>query len=206
MQPRVVPSDLSKILRIELWDSKGTLHTRTKLKISQGTGSGFMTIPENVNTDYYQLRAYTWWMSNGDSQDFFYKKIIIANPDQALPILEEEGPEISSSSEISLFPEGGMLVAGLNNRVGVRVTDPLGREKESIGRIENQNGTIAGAFQTDSDGQGTFDFTPEEDKSYYIRLMENADTTQVFRIPMVQDSGLVLRAALDEARILQLAI
>ena len=200
------PSNLSKILRVELWDSKGTMHTRTKLKVDGGTASGFLDIPTEINTGYYQLRAYTWWMNNGDSQDFFYKKLIIANPNQPLPLLTDEPQAVLPSSTISLFPEGGYMVYGLENHIGIRLTDPLGRKKESLGRIEKQDGSIAGAFQTGKDGQGSFDFTPESGQNYYIRLLENADTTQVFRIPAPQDTGVVLRTSLDDARVLNLSV
>lgn len=188
-----LPSTLSRVAYIELWDVKGNLILQTKSQLNKGLGTAFVQIPPKAATGLYQLRAYTKWMANGSSADFFHGRMVIFNPDEPVPLRSSFLSDKKLQSELSLFPEGGKWVEGINSRTGIKITDKWGNPKKAVGRIENTEGATVDTFQTNEPGLGMFEFTPEPEQNYVIRLLEPADTNQVFTLPKAAKKGLVMR-------------
>ncbi|MEE1146298.1 MAG: hypothetical protein UHS32_05900, partial [Bacteroidaceae bacterium] len=59
------PSDMSKVLYVELLNHDGYLVERKMLKITDGRADGFFALNQNhAYSGYYELRAYTRWQLN----------------------------------------------------------------------------------------------------------------------------------------------
>ena len=78
---------------------------------------------------------------------------------------------------LSLFPEGGNLVAGVPCRVAFEAATSEGEVKEGTLflqiknekiKIKNERGEEVESVQTENRGRGTFIFTPEEGKKYEV--------------------------------------
>ena len=69
------PSDLSKIVYVELLAEDSTSHLQTKISLEAG-GAGSFFLPTTLATGIYQIRAYTRWMRNFDAAFYFQKSII----------------------------------------------------------------------------------------------------------------------------------
>jgi hypothetical protein len=72
--------DLSSIGYLELYDPKGKLLTRLKLKFSNGMTSGQIILPDYLPTGAYTLKPFTLWMRNFFTGDEFSKRILVYNP------------------------------------------------------------------------------------------------------------------------------
>ncbi|NQZ78710.1 MAG: hypothetical protein HRT61_21735 [Ekhidna sp.] len=59
-----LPSDLSKILYVELIGENETTVFQQKIKLQDGRGGGSFFISSLIPTGNYQLLAYTRWMKN----------------------------------------------------------------------------------------------------------------------------------------------
>lgn len=98
-------------------------------------------------------------------------------------------PPDSTDLNVSIFPEGGTLVADVVNSVGLRVSDTNGRGVGVQGWLVDSRGDSITEIKTGTNGYGSFKFTPEPDEIYnaiiagkeYGRLRgkENASTLQV---------------------------
>ena len=92
----------STVLYTELirWD--GTKLARGKFPIVNGRARGVLTIPSNLISGNYYLRAYTRWMRNFDPLTYTYKTLTVLNPEKA---------------EVDKGPENGEDPAEIDSRV-----------------------------------------------------------------------------------------
>ncbi len=97
---------------------------------------------------------------------------------------------------VACFPEGGELVAGVENSVYVECSDPLGRPVDTTGELLDAKGERIVRFTTTHQGRVRLAFTPREHGSYQIRLPGHADP---FPLPAVQANGITLRAVAEES-------
>jgi len=70
--------------------------------------------------------------------------------------------------EVSFYPEGGDLVAGLSNRVYFHAFDPLGKPVHIEGRVVDSGGNDVAAVETTHEGRGAFRFEPKADETYKL--------------------------------------
>lgn len=78
------PQSLSKVVYTELTGSSNN-RVQIKLKLQDGTGSGFMQLPPTLPSGVYKLSAYTRYMQNEGEEVFFTKMIGVFNAYSASP-------------------------------------------------------------------------------------------------------------------------
>ncbi len=69
-------------------------------------------------------------------------------------------------AEISLYPEGGHLVAGIPNRVAFEANDEDGMHLEGTLAVLDESGKKVAEAKTEQRGRGTVEFTPEANGKY----------------------------------------
>jgi hypothetical protein len=84
---------------------------------------------------------------------------------------------------VHFYPEGGELVAGLENRVYFVSQNPLGRPLHVSGVIVNDKGQIMTAVETVDSGMGQFSFTPRPGESYKLKIMDPSDIKDELKLP-----------------------
>lgn len=88
--------------------------------------------------------------------------------------------------EVQFYPEGGDLVAGLENRVYFFGHDPLGEPVDiKTGRILDSQGREVARAATYHEGRGMFRFTPAADEQYRLEITEPADVQVKGDLPAV---------------------
>ena len=90
---------------------------------------------------------------------------------------------------IAAFPEGGELVAGVENGVYLECTDPLGRPVDGTGDVLDGRGRVVATVRTAHQGRGKFAFVPRAGESYTVRLAGRSDT---FPLPTVRERGIAM--------------
>lgn len=73
-------SIVSQVAYIELITPYGEKVSQSKLHIKEGLFSGELSIPSEILSGYYYLRAYTKWMRNGSPLNYDYVLLRIINP------------------------------------------------------------------------------------------------------------------------------
>lgn len=90
---------------------------------------------------------------------------------------------------LAAFPEGGELVAGVENGLYLECSDPLGRPVDTAGELLDERGQVA-KFRTAHQGRVKLTFVPREGSSYRVRL---AGHEEPFEMPRVQQKGIAMR-------------
>ncbi|HEX5050499.1 MAG TPA: MG2 domain-containing protein, partial [Planctomycetota bacterium] len=88
------------------------------------------------------------------------------------------------------FPEGGELVAGVQNGLYLECTDSLGRPVDGVGEVLDERDRQVARFRTAHQGRVKLTFVPAEGSSYRVRL---AGHEQPFALPGVVTKGIALR-------------
>jgi len=73
------PSDLGRILYVELINDKDSIKQSLRLPLVSGLGWGDFTLSDSLREGNYRIRAYTNWMRNFSDEYFFDKTIRIGN-------------------------------------------------------------------------------------------------------------------------------
>ncbi len=108
---------------VELINTDNKPVSQTRIRLENGSGYGGFSLPDSLSSGEYILRAYTNWMKNFLPLGCFMKKITVYNPFRE-EIFRKQLPTgfpDKSDKNILFFPEGGRLLNGFVNKVGVRV-------------------------------------------------------------------------------------
>ncbi|MGK0435436.1 MAG: hypothetical protein ACJA0V_004598, partial [Planctomycetota bacterium] len=97
--------------------------------------------------------------------------------------------------EVTAFPEGGELIAGVENGLYLECTDTLGRPIDGAGEIIDDRERRIVSFRTAHQGRARLTFVPEKDTRYKVRL---AGKAQTFDLPTVRDQGIAIRLLGDD--------
>ncbi|MGK0364292.1 MAG: hypothetical protein ACI85O_001349 [Saprospiraceae bacterium] len=73
-------SPLSQTLYVELFDYKSQTFIQKKYALKNGVSVGSFTVPEELRTDNYYLRAYTAYQRNFEASTYFQKTLKLINP------------------------------------------------------------------------------------------------------------------------------
>ncbi|GAA4808233.1 hypothetical protein GCM10023231_41900 [Olivibacter ginsenosidimutans] len=95
----------------------------------------------------------------------------------------------NDSIEVAFFPEGGTLIANLQQRVAVKVTGADGFGLAVHGEVKNHKGEMITTWDTQHAGMGLFSFLPLLGESYkaYIRFPDG--TAAVYPLPQATTTG-----------------
>lgn len=124
----------------------------------------------------------------GSAKSFVLSVVIADSPAERI---EREIPLLAPAFAVEFFPEGGNLVAHIENRVYVRARTPNGEPADARGTVIDSQGRELGVAQAtkQTQGLGRFTFTPRQGESYALRLYGSAT---ILPLPAVHDAGVVL--------------
>jgi hypothetical protein len=109
--------------------------------------------------------------------------------------LQKRVPVVLDQITVSVFPEGGDLVAGLPSRVYLMARDDQGKPAEVEGKVVDDLGAVVAAFKSVHDGMARFALTPRAGRSYAVRLSRPG--TSPAAVPAARPDGCVLRSEDD---------
>lgn len=101
-------------------------------------------------------------------------------------------PILLQTVDLTMYPEGGELVAGLPNRVYLGALTPAQKPADIAGEIVDSQGQVVTQFRTEHEGRGRFQFTPQADEKYTLKISEPAGIKTTYPLPEVQTAGAVL--------------
>ncbi len=151
---------------------------------------------------------------NGQGEVRFTLPSAINSDDAVLVItVEERGmveteiapiPLALERIRLSVHPEGGRLVEGLESRVYFEATDLAGNPVEIEGYLRDGNGDKITEISTDRRGMGRFEFTPQATGPVYAIEVTEPNLRDPTYLPVVESTGCVMRLyddhdSIDEA-------
>lgn len=103
-------------------------------------------------------------------------------------------PIILKKVELSFFPEGGQLVAGLPARVYFEAKNTLGKPADVEGRIVDDHGNSVAKFSTYHHGLGRLELHASTGRKYHAVIDRPAGVTEKYPLPIAQEQGCTLRS------------
>jgi hypothetical protein len=182
------PSPYSKNFYAEVFDANGNLLLRNTAPIFKSTAWGSFDLPATFSGTRIHIRAYTSWMLNFDTSFVFTRdlRIIGINDDSAG---RTEQPTVG----LHFFPEGGEMIAGLENTIAFKAEDAYGQPQKISGILYDQAGKELVTFSSIHDGMGKFILAPDKQDVFYAMWKDEKGTEHRTDLPPVKTSGISLR-------------
>ena len=208
-------TDMSSVLYVELLNPTGDIIETRKLKVKDGQADGSFKLDNLFTSGFYEVRAYTRYMTNWDDAGIFSRVFPVFNApkkegDYSHPVISKLGyqkrlPDVRVADEagdtihterdgkmtVRFFPEGGRLVRGLRSRVAFDVTDADGRPAETTGVLTYADGETV-EVKTLREGRGVFDYLPGEHPAV-LTMKDRKGRERKFELPEADTEGCVMR-------------
>lgn len=208
----LLPTDMSRVLYVELLNPNGQIVERQILPIINGRTYGCLS-PDTmlVSSGFYEVRAYTRAMLNWDDAYIFSRVVPIYDrpPYTARSIskmMEHQyetkslgfnrttpRPIMTQSTHheggvmMTFYPEGGNILKGVANTVAYKVTDNVGRPLNTQIRILSDSGEEVASSVTFHEGMGKFDLPPSWIGGCAVLTQGGKDIR--FKLPATTDRG-----------------
>ncbi len=181
------PTDISMVAYIEVLDRNNTPVLNTKIKMTNGKGSGSLFMPTSLSTDNYVIRAYTRWMRNFSPEFYFHKIIGVVNP-----FVKPETSKPNSTTKAEFFPEGGTLINSRLTKVAYRISSSSQSKVDSRGFLLAGKDTVT-RFTPSPNGVGSFELVPDVTKNYQVLIKSKGPDKSFFEFPKVLTEGYAMR-------------
>jgi len=106
-------------------------------------------------------------------------------------------PILVNTVDISFYPEGGDMVAGLPSRIYVESRTHSRKPADIVGKIVDPDGHVVADVKTEHEGRGRFTFTPRPGITYNLKLSQPTGIGKLFPLPAPIANGIVLTSASD---------
>lgn len=206
-----LPTDMSAVLYVELVNPSGDVVETRKLPIQEGTAYGDIKLDSLYTTGFYEVRAYTRYMTNWGNGGIFSRVFPVFNApskegDYSKMVMDDLGyrkrlPNMrmddsqndrENGLRVRFFPEGGKLIKGVPNRVAFLAQDKTGGALETTGALLDAQKQMVSAVNTLREGRGIFDVKPDG-QPFYLRLADRKGRQHDFRLPDAEAEGLSLQ-------------
>lgn len=207
------PTDISSVLYVELINPGGDIIRTRKLHIDNGLAHGDIKLDSIYGSGFYEVRAYTRYMTNWGNLGLFSRVVpIFKKParegDYSKKVIDEVGyknrlPNYRSDGtdadgqgqtvqkkglKVQFYPEGGSLVKGLTCRLAFLVTSGDNALEDGYGELVSEDGTTLANFTTAKGGRGVVGFVPD-DEPKYLRINDADGKEFKIKVPDALDSG-----------------
>ena len=140
----------------------------------------------------------------GNAQVNFKLPAAIARGEGTLAWIIEDGgvvetatktiPILLQTVDLTMYPEGGDLIAGLPNRVYLEAFTPAKKPADISGVIVDSQGNDVSAFRTEHEGRARFDLVPKKGEKYTLKINQPSGIKTTYPLPAIKEDGVVLRA------------
>lgn len=192
-----VPSTSTVNVYCGIYDENGNLISNRLFYTEKGKFHGELKIPAELGSGKYYIKAYTNWMKNFPEEFMFLQEIFVIdeNFDKSDQVSQVE-------NSIEIYPEGGHLIANVNNSVGfaVSINQKNNTTYESCFLLDEKEQKVVQNIRISSQGYGKFSLTPKEEKNYrLVIIMENGDRfQQELPIPKKKGLSIVLNPTMEK--------
>lgn len=213
---QAAPTDISGVLYVELVDPFGEVTQTHKIKLENGRGGGQIPLDRLRADGFYELRAYTRYMTNWDAEGVFSRVIpVFAQPEsegdydnlhitQAFVHSRSEATLQADSArmqrlvnlktepkpQVRFYPEGGHLIKGLPTRVAFEVFDEDSVITRAEGQLTGSDGQRLATVATRHEGRGVLDYVAGTEAAQ-LELYINGRSHR-FALPEAEDEGCVM--------------
>lgn len=189
---------------VDMVDEAGLPVMDQVVPIDNGAAHGAIDLSGELEPGNYIIRAFTDFQRQIEEDAFFYKQLKISRLESFVEGAEQPEPAKTEDIDVAFLPEGGMLLEGLENRIGIKAIDSKGRGVPVQGKITNRRGETVASFNTSYKGMASVQFSPQKDEGYRVTLEGYPEFTYLFED--VCESGIKIEFEKERAGDLQFSV
>lgn len=184
------PHQSSTNIQLVIYNEQQEVVQKQLLYAAKGLFSGGIHLNKNFKTGKYLFHFYTNWMNNFKEDDSFSQTIEIHDINEPLNIKGNE-PNYKTA-QITFFPEGGYIIDGINNSIGVKITDcnNKGIEMNNILIFDSKSNEVS-HFNTNKMGNGIFYLIADSNEKYTLKI-QSQELTNSQILPEVKATGIAI--------------
>ena len=184
------PAENTTNIYCALYDDKGELITQKLFYAEQGSFRGALKIPEDKPAGKYYIKSFTNWMRNFDESYSYVQGIQLLDDSTSSTTSGVSAEELS----LSVHPEGGRLIAGIQNSVGFGVKGgPSGNSRIVHSQLMDDTGRrIVEDFDISPQGYGKLSLIPEQGRAYFLEFTSADGTVVRKQLPKARSEGIAL--------------
>ena len=201
-------SDYSKNFYVDWFDNNGTLLQHSMSPMFEASSRGEFIIPKDYKGKFLHVKAYTQWMLNFDSSFIYNKDIKVDQVAGTFSSKEEASKKTAKASKeaaaaaappkthkatIQFFPEGGVLLNGVVNRIAFLVNNEFGLPVNAAGALKNNKGEFIDSFITEHDGMGSFTVQPDSTQPITATWVDDYGALHSSQLPIGIQTGATLQ-------------
>ncbi|WP_394749784.1 hypothetical protein [Spongiimicrobium salis] len=171
---------------IGIYDSLGKPLQKKLFRAREGFVQGNIAVDSTFSNGAYYIRASTNWMKNFKEDDSYVQKVHVYTNSQDLTPRSEK-----VAYDVQFLPEGGNLISGIPNTIGVKVTDQHGYGKKIVqGIVLDENDVVVKRFQNSALGLGKFEMVPYHGQEYRIQVTFANGKRETYALPKIYPEGI----------------
>jgi len=182
-----IPINFSSILYVELFNQDNNVIAAKKYELNNGEGLNSITIPRQLETGYYYVRAYTNFMKNFGQGIFATKRIKVVNPFTRIRY-QDNTEDASKKMQLTTSIEGGKLIYGISNKIAFHTTILNNR----ILALLYKNDSVIAQIES-KDGFGIFNLTPTISNKYRIEAVSTNKEKVSVELGNIVQSGVICK-------------
>lgn len=179
-------SPLSKNMYVDWYDHEGKLLRQTVAPLFQSTTKGSFDLPAKYTGDFVRVKAYTRWMLNDDTSFIYQRDISINKTEKSIT------KQVVLRTKVELFPEGGNIVQGLEEKIAFKATNQFGIPVMVKGVVLNDKNTVLDSLKVLHDGMGFFMLRPQPGEKYMVNWTDENGMKGSTAITNIQQEGVAL--------------
>ncbi len=195
------PSHISTPIYVEMLSPNGKIVEKQILKLSSTGAKGRFILDNDIEPGYYEIRAYTKWMTGFSDMTYFSRTFPIYEPDinnskrsisWYSSQLENNNRKSVNNEDFSLkfFPESGNLVEGIESNVAFIAENRDGEVIDINGKVMDYEGNEITTFSSEHNGMGYFKYKPTN-KPTFAKVNHNGINYE-FPLPTALSTGYVI--------------
>lgn len=178
-------------LHVTIYNSDGTIKDSKLIYIEKGIGKGSILLDATYTQDKYYIKAATNWMRNFNEDQSFVQEITIIRSNKKTK--EVKTLKEGDFFDFQVFPEGGHLLSGTVNQVGVLIKNKNGEgQKIEKGLVKNSKQEMVSTFSTNIMGIGSISYKHQEGEKYIIEATLQNGSTISKEMPKAKAYGVAL--------------
>ncbi|AXT18459.1 hypothetical protein D7030_07600 [Flavobacteriaceae bacterium AU392] len=187
-----VPSTATTNLHIGLYDTNGKQIQKKLFLGFNGNTNGSFSIDSLLQTGEYYVKASTNWGRNFKEDHSYTQKIKVFNPKNGRTSSPTKRENVSIY-DFQFLPEGGHLIEGVENYVGVKLINSKGKGISfNKATIYDENKDEITSFKSNSFGLGKFSIFLKPNMQYNAKIELYDGTILTEKLPHPKQNGLAI--------------
>ncbi|MEP2237830.1 MAG: hypothetical protein ABJI22_05685 [Maribacter sp.] len=162
-----LPSLNTVSLHVGIYDDFGKELYQKLLRVDNGIAYGNFEIDSTFKKGSYHIIAWTNYLRNFEKLEPFQQQIKILG--------RATGNEIKDAGKIELnvYPEGGALISGAFNYVGIHLKNIFNDHKPIIKLLDDNGEVLVSGINISDEGFGKIGFFIKENENYFFEIQDS---------------------------------